>query len=809
MNIKPFFLKARRLLLTLSLAATVLSPATAQIPINSGDKNQELLNEPYDISPDFRNFSNTYYLADSLSAFDPATGQGKITYHRYEYSTRQAFNNMLAILKPVKPNEFPEQEYAASPELPFSVTFVSPRTIRIRANSRFEVKPDQESLMLVGGKAPEDRSSWKYSPVDGGYKYTSSYGSVTIFTSPWRIEIRDSKGKELTHTVSNADGPETLTPILPFSYVRRASDYSTSMSAVFSLSPEEKIFGCGESFTQLDKRGQKVVLWADDANGVQNESMYKPIPFFMSNRGYGLFMHTSSPITCDFGKYFSGIYSLMIGDDQADLFVFLGEPKDILNEYTNLTGKPAMPPLWSFGFWMSRITYFSEKEGREVTAKLRENKIPADVIHFDTGWFETDWRCDYQFSKTRFTDAPKMMADFKKDGFRTCLWQLPYFVPKNTLFPEIIDKGLYVKDAKGNLPYEDAVLDFSNPETVSWYQDKIGNLLKEGVSVIKVDFGEAAPKNGIYFSGKSGFYEHNLYPLRYNKAVADITKKVTGETIIWARSAWAGSQRYPLHWGGDAGNTNTAMEAELRGGLSFGLSGFSFWSHDIGGFVNKKPEDLYRRWLPFGMLSSHTRSHGAPPTEPWGYGEDFMNAFRLADNMRYELMPYIYAQAKDCSERGLPMVRALFVEYPNDPGSWLVDDEYLFGSDMLVAPLFEDVTSRNVYLPPGGWIDYQTGKTYSDGWHSIEAGKIPLVVLVRDGAVIPHIALAQSTAQMDWSKLELTVYAQDAKTAKGIVCLPSDQVLHPVSLVKSGNGFKLENDPLAGKVNWKVKIFSK
>jgi alpha-D-xyloside xylohydrolase len=793
----------------IALTALLNSKGYAQIPINVGDKNSTLVNEPFDISGDFRNFSNTYYLADSLSAFDPKTGKGEITYHRYEYSTRQAFNNMLAILKPVKPNEFPEKEYAVSPALPFSIEFVSARTLQIRASSRFQVKPDQESLMLVNGKAPQDLTSWKYTPTQGGYRYTSQFGSVTVTTSPWRIEIRDASGKILTHTVSNADGPETLTPNLPFSFVRRAADYSTSMAAVFSLSPEEKIFGCGESFTEFNKRGQKVVLWTDDANGVQNEAMYKPIPFFMSNRGYGVFMHTSSPITCDFGKYFSGIYSLMIGDDQADLFIFLGDPKDILNEYTNLTGKAVMPPLWSFGFWMSRITYFSEKEGREVTQKLRDNKIPADVIHFDTGWFETDWRCDYQFSKTRFTDAPKMMADFKKMGFQTSLWQLPYFVPKNTLFPEIIEKGLFVKDAKGNLPYEDAVLDFSNPATVNWYQDKIGNLLRQGVGVIKVDFGEAAPKDGLYFSGKTGFYEHNLYPLRYNKAVADITKQVTGETIIWARSAWAGSQRYPLHWGGDAANTNTAMAATLRAGLSFGLSGFSFWSHDIGGFVNKKPEDLYRRWTPFGMLTSHTRSHGAPPTEPWEYGQDFMNAFRMADNMRYQLMPYIYAQAKDCTERGLPMLRALFIEYPNDPGSWLVDDEYLFGADMLVAPLFENVTQRNVYLPTGKWIDYQTGKVYSEGWHTIEAGKIPIIVLVHDGSVIPQITLAQSTAQMDWSKLELVVYASGGQKVNGLICLPTDKVLHPISLVKKGGTFVLEQDPVAGKVNWGIEMFSK
>jgi len=777
--------------------------------MHSPDKNQALLNEPVDISGDFRNFSNTYYVADSLSAFEPKTGKGQITYRRYEYFTRQAFNNMLAVLRPVAPNEFPTQEYAASPSLPFSMEFTSPRTMRIRVSSRFQVKLDQESLMLVNGKAPQDNSAWKYNKIDGGHRYVSSYGSVVIFDSPWRIEIRDAQGKMLTHTIHISDGSETFTPLLPFSFVRRASDYSTSMAAVFSLSPSEKIFGCGESFTEFNKRGQKVVLWTDDANGVQNETMYKPIPFFMSSRGYGVFMHTSSPITCDFGKYYSGNYSLMMGDDEADIFIFLGEPKEILNEYTNLTGKAAMPPLWSFGFWMSRISYFSETEGREVTKNLRENRIPSDVIHFDTGWFETDWRCDYQFSKSRFENAATMMADFKKSGFQTSLWQLPYFVPKNALFSEIIGKNLFVKDCKGNLPYEDAVLDFSNPATVKWYQDKISDLLRQGVGVIKADFGEAAPKDGLYFSGRTGFYEHNLYPLRYNKTVAEITKQITGETIIWARSAWAGSQRFPLHWGGDPANTNTAMAATLRAGLSIGLCGFSFWSHDIGGFVNKKPEDIYRRWTPFGMLTSHTRSHGAPPTEPWEYGKDFMNAFRLADEMRYQLMPYIYAQAKDCTERGLPMLRALFIEYPYDPCSWMIDDEYLFGSDMLVAPLFENGTARNVYLPPGQWIDYQTGRAYSGGWHNIEAGKIPIVVLVRDGVVIPHIKLAQSTAQMDWSIIDLVVYALDSGQANGLICLPSDKVLHNIPLVRRDGGFKLESDPFAGKVTWNVRLYSK
>jgi alpha-D-xyloside xylohydrolase len=777
----------------------------SQIPFHSPNPSERLLNDVVDISSDFRSFTHTYYCADRLSSFDPQSGQGTLRYVRYEYSTRFAFNNMVGGLKAAAANEFPGNEYAESPELPFSLEFVSPRTIRIRASSRFQVHPDEPSLMLVGGTVRQDRTGWTCEKIPGGYRYTSRFGAVVMTENPWRITIEDAQGRVLTQTYHMEDTGETFTPVLPFSFVRRASDYSTSYAAVFRLSPNEGIFGCGESFTEFNKRGQKVVLFTHDGNGVQNETMYKPIPFYLSSRGYGVFMHTSSPITCDFGKYYSGANTMMIGDDQLDLFFFLGSPKDILHEYTNLTGKAAMPPLWSFGFWMSRITYFSEKDGRTVAARLRENRIPCDVIHFDTGWFETDWRCDYQFSKSRFEDPAGMIADLKKKGFRVCLWQLPYFVPKNQLFPEILEKGLFVRDRKGNLPYEDAVLDFSNPQTVQWYQDKLAGLLRQGVSVIKVDFGEAAPLEGIYASGRTGFYEHNLYPLRYNKAAAEITREITGDTIIWARSAWAGSQRYPLHWGGDPANTDSAMAATLRGGLSLGLCGFSFWSHDMGGFVKACPEELYRRWAAFGFFSSHSRSHGTPPTEPWEYSEEFLNGFRKTAEMRYRLMPYLYAQAKDCTERGLPMLRALFVEFPEDPGSWRVDDEYLLGSDILAAPLLEAGNQRNVYLPPGEWIDYQTGRVYAGGWHRMQAGEVPILLLVRNGAVIPQIEPAQSTAFLDWSKLELVVFAADRTEARGLVCLPEGQNLKTVTLTAKRGQYELTEDPFAGRVQWSIR----
>ena len=787
------------LLARLTAAAGIL--LTAETTIAAAPT--PMLNEPVDVSADFKELANTYFFADRLSEFDPATQHGKISYQRNLLGPKQAFNNTLAAPSPAGGNEFPANEYAANPELPFSLDFVSPKVVRIRASSGVQCPGHEESLMLAG-PVPRDES-WKYTETPNGHCYTSEFGSVTVTTDPWRIEFRDAAGKLLTKTDHMKDHG-SFTPLLPFSFVRRASDYSRSFAASFTSPPGEKIFGCGESFTGLDKRGQKVVLFTDDANGVQTSGMYKPIPFFMSSAGYGMFMHTTTPVTCDFGHTFAGLNTLSIGDDDLDIFVFLGSPREILDEYTKITGKAPMPPLWSFGLWMSRCTYNSEEQTREVAAKLRANNIPADVIHLDTGWFETDWRCDYQFSKTRFPDPAKMITDLKNDGFRVSLWQLPYFVPKNELFPEIIAKGLAVRDPKGNIPNEDAVLDFSNPVTITWYQARLAALLKLGVGAIKVDFGEAAPVNGMYASGRSGFYEHNYYPLRYNKAVADVSRKITNESIIWARSAWAGSQRYPLHWGGDAESTDTGMAAELRGGLSFGLSGFSFWSHDAGGFVGKETPDLYLRWLAFSMLTSHSRCHGMTPKEPWNYDQAFMDRFRQIDEMRYKLMPYIYAQAKDSSERGLPMLRALFLEYPQDPGSWKIDDEYLFGSSMLVAPLLsEGATGRDVYLPPGSWIDYQTGKAYTGGWQRIEAGKIPIIMLVKDGTAIPHIGLAQSTAQMDWSKLELVVFAKDAPQSDGLICLPSDNKLLPLSLGKQENNFTLANDPLAGRVTWSIR----
>lgn len=767
-------------ILTVAMLVCTCSSSLAQPHVNDG--TSYLMNQALDMSTDFLDLSNTLFFADHLESFDVKSGEGLVNWKRGHLMPRQAFNTNGAQPRKMRMLDFPFTAYENDPNLKFKIDFVTPRTVRIRMLTTPVEPKVSTSIMLA--KEPGKDESWKVTETENTIVYAGNYGTVQINKNPWRVVLKDKTGRILSQTVTLRDADSTQVKYTPFSFIKRGSDNARRINPVFTLTADEMIFGCGESATGLNKVGQKVNLFVTDPQGPETDQMYKPIPFFMSNRGYGMFMHTSAPVTCDFGATYIGLNKMFMGDENLDLFVFFGEPKDILDEYTDLVGKPGMPPLWSFGTWMSRITYFSEKEGYDVAANIRKNKYPCDVIHFDTGWFDVDWQCDYKFSENRFQNPQQMLKDLKSQGFHVCLWQLPYFTPKNRYFPELIKKDMYVKNGNGELPYEDVVLDFSNPETVNWYQNKLAGLLNIGVSAIKVDFGEAAPLNGIYASGKSGWYEHNLYPVRYDMAVSEITKKLHNENIMWARAAWAGSQRYPLHWGGDAATTNTGMLGTLRAGLSFGLSGFSFWSHDMGGFVKSTPEDLYCRWLPFGFLTSHTRAHGAPPTEPWLYdSKRVQDVFRKSAEMKYRLMPYVYAQAKECTEKGLPMLRALFVEFPDDPGAWKVDDEYLFGSQILVAPLLESgITGRTVYLPEGKWIDYQTEKVYEGGWHKIEAGSLPIIMLVRDGSVIPHLKLAQSTSEMDWSKMNLKVYSADKKQAEGLICLPTDNRIQVVKV---------------------------
>ncbi|MBQ1582945.1 MAG: alpha-xylosidase, partial [Prevotella sp.] len=468
----------KKILCIISMIFGWLAAVSAQIQTNAGV--QYLMNAQKDMSTDFYDLSNTYFLADSLSSFDVSKGIGKVNWKRYRLSPRQAFNTNGYWPVRMQMLDFPDAAYENDPDLKMQVRLVSPRTLRITMLTT-PIEPtdeDKDDVMfspafiskLVNGGIASAQQDWKVSETPEAVVYQSAYGSLEIRKHPWRLVVKDAKGKILTQTRHIIDNDSSQVKLLPFSFVKRGSDNSRSINPVFTLAPSERIYGCGESFTKLNKVGQKVHLFVTDPQGPETDGQYKPVPFFFSNRGYGIFMHTSAPVTCDFGASYIGADRLFMGDETMDYFIFFGEPKDILNEYTEVTGKSPMLPLWTFGTWMSRITYFSQEEGMEIANQLRKNNIPSDVIHFDTGWFDVDWQCDYEFSKNRFKNPVKMLKQMDEMGFHTCLWQLPYFTPKNRYFQELVDGGMHVKNATGGMPYEDAVLDLSNPKTVEWYQ---------------------------------------------------------------------------------------------------------------------------------------------------------------------------------------------------------------------------------------------------------------------------------------------------------------------------------------------------
>lgn len=732
-------------------------------------QNYRYLNQEVDVSAQFDTLGNIHFNAQKLEGFNPATGAGQLRYARFERKGRLGFNMYSTPFEPTKSWSFPPA-YPDDPAYPFSVSLVAENVVRIRTTCRAGdtlQNCDEQSLMLDGAVPTLPLAPCEADAHHAVYRTEKM--TVEVQYDPFHVVVRDANGRELTKTLHASDSMclQNYNP-MPVSFVRSSEDMNKYPAMSLEIHPGEHFYGCGESFTKLDKSGQRVILWTKDANGVETNDVYKPIPFFMSSRGYGVFYHTSCPMTLDFGHAYAQAQTAFLGDENVDMFLMVGTPKEVLGAYTTLTGKSPLPPVWSFGLWMSRITYKSEQEAREVAAKLQEYRIPCDVIHLDTGWFEEDWLCNYQFSKSRFDDPKQLLADLNRDGYRVCLWQIPYFTPRNELFSELVERGLAVKNADGNLPTDDAVLDFSNPETVAWYQEKLGGLLELGVSAIKADFGEAAPLTGVYSSGKSGFTEHNLYPLRYNKAVYEVTERTHGEGVIWGRSTWAGSQRYPLHWGGDCENNDMGMLCSLRGGLSFGASGFSYWSHDVGGFVRQSPEELYTRWTFMGIFTSHMRCHGAPPKEPWAYSEAFCDTFRRLLELRYRLMPYIMAQSARCSEAGLPLLRAMFIECPNDETCAAMEDEYFFGDDILVAPLFEACDTRRVYLPAGRWVELGTNKLYEGArWHTVRAEAYPGLAFVRGGAVLPMAQAALTTDAIDWNAVQNVLFADGETPAHG------------------------------------------
>lgn len=528
------------------------------------------------------------------------------------------------------------------------------------------------------------------------------------------------------------------------------------VSEQLDLGVGEKIYGLGERFTNFIKNGQTVDIWNEDG-GTGTEQAYKNIPFYLSNRKYGLYVDNPGKVSFEVGSEKVSRVQFSVPGEEMSYSVVGGENlKAILNTYTDLTGKAPLVPDWSYGLWLSTsfTTDYDEKTVLEFVDGMAERNIPLSVFHFDCRWMkELEW-CNFDWDKSKFPDPEGLLKKLHDRGLKICVWINSYIGQKSPLFEEGAKNGYFIKNEDGSVWQWDrwqagmAIVDFTNPEATKWYQGYLKKLVAMGVDCFKTDFGERIPTEGVkYYDGSDPELMHNYYTYLYNKAVYDVLVETKGadEAILFARSATVGGQQFPVHWGGDCSSNYPSMAESLRAGLSFGMSGFGYWSHDIAGFEDQASPDLYKRWTQFGLLSSHSRYHGSTAYKvPWLYGDEAVDVAREFTELKLQLKPYLFKMAQETHETGVPMMRAMVLEFPDDPTCEDIDTQYMLGDDLLVAPVFREDGVARFYVPDDGtgqaWTNIITDTAYEPGkWYTEQYDYHTLPVLARPGTDPLHV----------------------------------------------------------------------
>ena len=512
----------------------------------------------------------------------------------------------------------------------------------------------------------------------------------------------------------------------------------------------ENVYGLGERFTAFVKNGQVVEIENKDG-GTGSEQAYKSVPFYLTNRGYGVLVNETRPVSFEVASERVARVQFSLAGEKLEYFLIYGPtPKDIVRKLTRLTGRPALPPAWSFGLWLSTsfTTDYDEATCTRFLDGMRSRDLPLHVFHFDCFWMrEFEW-CSFAWDARVFPEPAAMLRRLHERGLHVSVLINPYVGQRSPLFAEGQRHGFFVHRTDGDVWQTDqwqpgmAIVDFTNPAACSWYARHLEQLLELGVDSFKTDFGERIPTEGVFYhDGSDPAGMHNFYPILYNQCVFETLEKVRGkgEAAVFARSAYASSQRFPLHWSGDCWSTPEAMAETLRGGLSLGLCGFGFWSHDIGGFEGQGPAAVYKRWVAFGLLSSHSRLHGSSSYRvPWAYDDEACDVVRFFTKLKCRLMPYLYGQAVTAHQEGVPVLRAMLLEFPDDPASDTLDRQYLLGDALLVAPVFAADGSVDYYLPEGRWTHLLTGAVEAGGrWHRAHHGFLSLPLFVRPGTILP------------------------------------------------------------------------
>ncbi len=607
---------------------------------------------------------------------------------------------------------------------PDVVTVRASHFVAVQAPSvAFDVRPSPTAVRV-------ERAADRLSLVSGALTVQAD------LTGQWALRFLAPDGTPLTES-----GFKSLASM-------SVADDGDYMVQRLTLPVGANVYGLGERFTPFVKNGQVVDSWNEDG-GTASEQAYKSVPFFLTDAGYGIFVNSPDRVSFEVASEVVSTVQFSVPGQVLEYLVIYGPtPLEIIEKYTALTGRSALPPRWSFGLWLSTsfTTDYDEATVIRFVEGMAERDIPLSVVHFDCYWMRALHWCDFEWDRDAFPTPEAMLARLGDRGLRRSVWINPYLGQRSPLFHEAASAGYLVRRTDGSIWQWDkwiagmGLVDFTNPAAREWYAGKVRALLESGIDAVKTDFGERIPTDVVWHDGSDPALMHNYYTYLYNRTVFEAVEahRGVGEAVVFARSATVGSQEFPVHWGGDCESTYPAMAESLRAGLSLGLSGFGFWSHDIGGFEGTPSPALFKRWVAFGLLSSHSRLHGSESYRvPWAFDDEAVDVTRAFTKLKNALMPYIWAASVDATERGAPVMRAMLLEFPEDRGCVGLDRQYMLGPDLLVAPVFSDAGDVDVYVPAGTWTSYLDGsRVEGPGWVRQRHGFSSLPLLVRPGAVV-------------------------------------------------------------------------
>ena len=607
-------------------------------------------------------------------------------------------------------------------------------------------------------------------------------GSLTLVITKKNWSMTYYRNGEMITRSAGRDLALMKTDFRGFAYNETDAE-ETYMRQMLSLSVGELVYGTGERFTPFVKNGQSIDIWNADG-GTSTEQSYKNIPFFITNKGYGVLVNHPEKVSIEVATEMVTRTEFSVEGGYLDYFLINGPSmKEVLTRYTDLTGKPSLPAPWTFGLWLSTsfTTNYDEATVMSFIDGMLDRGIPLRTFHFDCFWMKEFHWSDFVWDSRVFPDPAGLLRRIKAKGLNICVWINSYIGQESAIFDEGMEKGYFIRRTNGQVWQWDmwqpgmAIVDFTNPAAYKWFQDKLEVLLDMGVDCFKTDFGERIPSEGVvYYDGSDPKKMHNYYTYLYNKCVYELLerKRGKGEAVLFARSATVGGQKFPVHWGGDCWSDYESMEESLRGGLSLMMSGFGFWAHDIGGFENTSTADVYKRWVAFGLLSSHSRLHGSSSYRvPWVYDDEAVDVVRFFTRLKARLMPYLYKTAVETSVTGVPTMRSMVLEYTEDRTCHYVDKQYMLGDNLLVAPIFNDQSMAEYYLPEGTWTNFFTGEEKEGcGWFTEKHSYLSIPLMVKENSIV---ALGAHDDKPDYDYgdgVELRIYAlKDGKTAEAIV----------------------------------------